>query len=476
MVHKKSFWDVAPLDVKKFLLEGGTPQSKSILKTFYRVLIDTGEFQGDNPITLLNEIEEQEKEAGIEIEAPKTSAETVLETLRDENLSFSEEFVPAENRVVEKKKPPKPIMTLTDLEHLLKRTHHIRERAILEILFATGAKLKEIIELNVSDIDLEGKKIMFFETDTQISRVIAMPKRALPFLRLYERWRLRQLSPSNAYFITKKTKERMRPTTVSSWLARLQRDKEPGQRWTIGDFRKRAILQHYWLTKDLAAVSRFAGYKRPEAGLRVVNQILEDRGIENLKDLTELPEFDELQRDKKKLTPRLNDQSTTITISLDPDELEMIRKSGLTPTQAVKTVFSLKDLYSSVAPAAAAAPVASSPLAKAMSVSAAPPPSRPSGGSSGPRSEGKSTFVPGPVGGGPPSGPSSGGGGGLGFLSELKSKLQERNKAKQEGKIPSEITIGPQDHFANVQILDSKSKDDSDSKSEEEDEKEQKED
>ncbi len=452
-------------------MQEGDAQARSILKTFYRVLIESGEFEGDNPVIVLENIEEEERKHGAEKKDQVTTAETVLQSLNPDIDSPIKEQ-PKEPKV--KKKLPKRIMTLADLEQLLKRTTHVREKAILEILFFTGARLKEIVDLNVSDVDLEGKKILFFENNQEISRAIAIPKRALPFLKLYERWRYRQLSPSNAYFITKKTKERMNVSTISTWLYRLQRDKEPEARWTASDFRKRAILQHYWLTKDLASVTRFAGYRRPEATLRVVNQILMDRGIESLDELANLPEFEELEKDRKKASTRLEEQSTTITINLTPDELEMIRKSGLTPTQAVKTVISLKDLYSAFAPVAAAPSRTASPLAAAMNVGK--PGGVPSLGSSKPskpsKPRGPSPSGPRPSGPRPGPGPGPvGGGGGLSFLAELKSKLQARNKEQAEKK--SEITVGPKDHFSNVKIVDTSPPEAGDGAKEKEDEKDE---
>lgn len=476
IIHKKSLWDATALDIRKFLLQEGEPQARSILKTFYRVLIESGEFEGDNPVLVLENIEEEERRHGVEQKAQMTTAESVLQSLNPDLDMDVDRNV--DNRQA-KKKLPKRILTLADLELLLKRTTHIREKAILEILFFTGARLKEIVDLNVSDVDLEGKRIMFFENNQEISRAIAIPKRAIPFLKLYERWRYRQLSPSNAYFITKRTKERMNVSTISTWLYRIQRDKEPEDRWTATDFRKRAILQHYWLTKDLASVTRFAGYKRPEATLRVVNQILMDRGIETLDELANLPEFEDLEKDRKKASTRLEEQSTTITINLTPDELEMIRKSGLTPTQAVKTVISLKDLYSAFAPVAVAPSAASSPLAAAMNVGK--PGGMPSLGGGAKAKPSKPLKPKAPTSGGPkPSGPRPGpgpgpvgGGGGLSFLAELKSKLQARTQEKSEGK--SEITVGPKDHFSNVKILDAnapeKEKDEPEEKKDNEEQK-----
>jgi len=215
LLHKKSLWDVTPIDVQNFLNQfESNANFKSILHTFYRVLIEADQFERENPIILLRkkEAEERKKKRG-EIKEV-SEVERVIAGLDEEQSKEIEKRDKARSR--KKRKLPKPIMTVADLEELLAKTRHIRERAILELLFATGARLKELININVSDIDLEGKKVLFFESNTQISRAIALPKRTLAFLKVYERWRFRQLSPSNAYFISKRTKERISSSTVST--------------------------------------------------------------------------------------------------------------------------------------------------------------------------------------------------------------------------------------------------------------------
>lgn len=476
VINRKSLWDVSAENVKKFLLQEGDAKDATAISTFYQVLIDAGEYVGDNPVLSMRNAEELDAVDGKPEPQPISHVESILLDLAPEDARQKELEIGVVKKRKRQKKHPKPIMTIADLDILVKKTTHIRERALIEVLFATGARLSEIVGLNVSDIDLENRKIMFFETNQIVSRALAIPKRTLAFLKLYERWRSRQLSASNAYFITKTTMERISESTISTWLYRIQRKTEPSKRWTAADFRKRAILQHYWLTRDLIAVTRFAGFKRPETTLKMINAVLIDRGIESLEEITKLPEFEGLETDRKKISPTL-DNSTSITINLAPDELEMIRKSGLTPTQAVRTIFSLKDLYGAVAPssgvATSIAPKSSSP--PSSSSQGGPSmggPSLSGGGSgpplaSGPSLSAKPSGGPGlskkpdanptvprkPIAKPPPRqpmAPSGGGGGQAGFLGELKARLEARQKAVADGA----PTIQPKDHFA-AKIIDS---------------------
>ena len=351
LLQKKSLWDATHFTVKEFLSQNATfTNGRSAIQTFYRVLSDANEYTRENPVTLLKKLEASEQVViKPEIPIEPVHAEQILATLAPE-ATVVEVAVPEKKRRRRRKvseSEAKPLLTINDLDQLVKRTRHIRERAVLEVLYATGAKLTEIVNLNVSDVDIEGKRILFFETNMSVSRGVAIPKRTLAFLKVYERWRFRQLSPSSAYFISKRKNDRLAVSTISAWLNRVQKWKKLEQRWVASDFRKRAVLHHYWLTKDLSGTTRYGGFKNPETTLRTVNHFLIERGIETIEDLTKLPEFAGIRREQRKVVPLANN-STTITVSLDPDELEILRKSGLSPTQAVRTIFSLKDLYSTV--------------------------------------------------------------------------------------------------------------------------------
>lgn len=356
LIHRKSLWDADYEDLKKYLLEAENKQSRGIISTFYRVIIDAGEFKRENPIVQLNRIERENRQKTSVSAQPIGRAATVIQEL-DDGSSVEEKRIVKQQK---KKRIRKRIMILSDLDQLVQKASHIRDRAILEFLFATGAQIQEVVNLNVSDVDLEAKQVTI-QQGADHFRTLILPKRSVNFLRVYERWRRRQLSPSQAYFITKSTRKKMSDTSISTWLGRIQRGKSDRDRWTSMDFRKRAMLQHYWVTRDLTAIARFGGYKRPESALNLISEILSDQGVDSIDALASLPEFSALKGDSKKLASIGQDDQLTLTIQLDRDEMEIIRNSGLTPTQAVKSIISLKELYGAFSPAGAPGASAASP-------------------------------------------------------------------------------------------------------------------
>ncbi len=346
LVHRKSIWDADFEDLKKFLLESDNKAARSIISTFYRVLIDSGEFKRENPVIQLNRIERELRQSEVKVAQPIGHAATVIQELDDAESELALKPVKRKRR----KKISKRIMVLSDLERLVKRASHIRDRAILEFLYATGTQILEVVNLNVSDVDLESRQVTIHQQSGDRFRTLILPKRTGNFLKIYERWRRRQLSPSQAYFITKSTRKRMSDSSISTWLNRIQKDLPDREKWTAMDFRRRALLQHYWVTRDLTAIARFGGYKRPESALNLISEILSDQGVDSIDKLATLPEFEALKGDRKRLASVGKEDQLTITIQLDRDEMDIIRNSGLTPTQAVKTIISLKDLYGAFMP------------------------------------------------------------------------------------------------------------------------------
>ncbi|MHA2502708.1 MAG: tyrosine-type recombinase/integrase, partial [Candidatus Kariarchaeaceae archaeon] len=318
-------------------------------------LMDSGEFQAESPVVQYEKFTREKALEAEEDKRPVGKAESIISELGDGESVKATTLAKTERRKVGKR-----IITMEDLDLLNQQASHIRDRAILEFLYATGAQIAETINLNLSDVDLEARQVTIHDNRSDGYRVLILPKRTVNFLKIYERWRRRQMSPSQAYFITKTTRRRMSDSSISTWLNRIQGDVATRDRWTAMDFRKRALLQHYWVTRDLTAVARFGGYKRPESALNLISDILEDQGVDSIEALASLPEFEQLKEDKRVATG--GDDQLTITIQLDRDEMDIIRNSGLTPTQAVKTIISLKDLYGAFggggggAPAAKAAP------------------------------------------------------------------------------------------------------------------------
>ena len=490
LIHRKSLWDADFEDLKKYLSESDHKQARGVISTFYRVLIDAGEFKRENPIVQLNRIEREDRQKSSTAAQPVGRAATVIQELDDGSVVEEKRI----EKRQKKKRISKRIMVLSDLDLLVQKASHIRDRAILEFLFATGTQIQEVVNLKISDVDLEAKQVTIQQGQDHF-RTLILPKRTVNFLRIYERWRRRQLSPSQAYFITKSTRKKMSDTSISTWLARIQRDKSDRERWTSMDFRKRALLQHYWVTRDLTAIARFGGYKRPESALNLISEILSDQGVDSIDALASLPEFAALKGDSKKLATIGEEDQLTLTIQLDREEMDIIRNSGLTPTQAVRSIISLKDLYGAFSPTGApvsssgSTPAAASPSLGGGGPQSAQPGDKPKvamptladpskgpslggsgpslGGSSGPSLSGPSLGGPaasGPSTGGPsgptgPGGPSTGPGGSPGAAPsgildvQLKAAPVSDAPKKEAAPPPGGGGGGPMDQIGELKAI-----------------------
>ncbi len=341
LAHKKSLWDADYMDIKKFLNSYRVKGTRSVLSTFYRVLIDSGDYKRENPVVQLAKYEREHGQYNEEEYLPPEEAENVIKELENEESS------PITPKLRKEKKRitiGKQLMTRSDLEQLLQKATHIRDKAILEFLYVTGARIQEIINLMMPDVDLEARQVTIKYRGSY--RVLILPKRTVAFLRIYDRWRKRKLSPSPYYFITKdNSKKQMSDTSISNWLRRIQRDKPEKERWNASDFRKRAILHHYYITRDLTAVARFAGYTRPESALNVISNILKEQGVDSIDMLSGLPEDDKYTTQKQKIATVSGNEGLTITVQLRPEDMEYIRSTGLTPTQAIRTILSFQSIY-----------------------------------------------------------------------------------------------------------------------------------
>ena len=136
LIHKKSLWDADYLDVLKFIVTDDTKYARSVLSTFYRVLIDAGEFKRENPVIQLVKYERETGERVV-VDVPKDRAESVIQQLGDEQKPKTKRTRTSQSKQIIGRK----IVTLSDLEILLQRTQHIRDRAILEFLYATGVRI-----------------------------------------------------------------------------------------------------------------------------------------------------------------------------------------------------------------------------------------------------------------------------------------------------------------------------------------------
>ncbi|MGB5987658.1 MAG: tyrosine-type recombinase/integrase [Desulfobacterales bacterium] len=99
---------------------------------------------------------------------------------------------PAEGLVETSRKNRKigPVLTIEEVKKLLKQPNlslrpHIRNRAVMEVLYATGMRINELVSLKVHHVDLEDKVIFIAKGKGKKQRVVPLSAPAAGFLREY---------------------------------------------------------------------------------------------------------------------------------------------------------------------------------------------------------------------------------------------------------------------------------------------------
>jgi integrase/recombinase XerD len=83
-----------------------------------------------------------------------------------------------------------PVLSLQEIETLmaqpdLARRVHFRNRAIMELMYATGIRINELVHLNVSDADLGDRTVFIAKGKGRKQRVVPMGKNAVRWLAQY---------------------------------------------------------------------------------------------------------------------------------------------------------------------------------------------------------------------------------------------------------------------------------------------------
>lgn len=75
-----------------------------------------------------------------------------------------------------------------EMEALLQECDHVRDRAMIEFMYATGIRVSELISLNVGDIDFYQKEFVVFGKGSK-ERIVYFTDRARFHMREYLKWR-----------------------------------------------------------------------------------------------------------------------------------------------------------------------------------------------------------------------------------------------------------------------------------------------
>jgi len=111
--------------------------------------------------------------------------------------------------VKEKRSRPRDILTLHEIDRLLKSPGKTlkgkRDRAILEVMYSTAIRSKELCGLNVSDLNLKDHEIHIRNTKTRQERIVPLGKQAQKTLEFYLkiiRPRLQKIELEQAVFLS----------------------------------------------------------------------------------------------------------------------------------------------------------------------------------------------------------------------------------------------------------------------------------
>lgn len=89
------------------------------------------------------------------------------------------------------RKLPRAILSVTEVENLLSQTdindpYGIRDRAIMEVLYSTGIRRMEVVNLKLHDIDHQLGTVFIHQGKGQKDRVVPIGERALAWLKKYQ--------------------------------------------------------------------------------------------------------------------------------------------------------------------------------------------------------------------------------------------------------------------------------------------------
>lgn len=142
-----------------------------------------------------------------------------------------------------------------------------KERAIFELMMATGLRVSEIVLLNVSDLDLEHKRINVFGQKTQQYRIGMLTIKAVRAIRAYIKVRKGE---SQALFVSDRSPyERIHKASVEKIAKRIAaRVGITRISTTVHVYRKTFVTSLYRKTKNILMVSKLAGHSQTDTTVK----------------------------------------------------------------------------------------------------------------------------------------------------------------------------------------------------------------
>ena len=164
---------------------------------------------------------------------------------------------------------PRPILTQAEVRRLLAQPntslrHGIRDRALLELLYATGLRIGEVVALTVHDVDLDAGLCTVRQSKSGRSRVVPLGKEATRWLREYldhVRPRQNRLAPHHRACFLGHAGRPLTPNTIRILLRHYTRTAKIGRRVTCHTLRHTCATHLLEAGADLVAIKELLGHR-----------------------------------------------------------------------------------------------------------------------------------------------------------------------------------------------------------------------
>jgi integrase/recombinase XerD len=179
-------------------------------------------------------------------------------------------FNPASEIVLPKipKRLPKDILTPSEAEKVLAMPDTtsifgVRDRCILEVLYSTGMRRAELINLNIIDVDFERGVITIREGKGRKDRVVPCGKRALRWIRRYldEARPELQLEPDDGVLFLSNLGEALGPSRMSQMASEYIKAADIGKGGSVHTWRHSAATALLEAGMDVRQIQVLLGHQ-----------------------------------------------------------------------------------------------------------------------------------------------------------------------------------------------------------------------
>ncbi len=135
----------------------------------------------------------------------------------------------------------------------------IKERAIVDLLLSTGIRVSELINLNISDVDINDMSVRIYADKTKTWRTVYLDANAYHHLLQYLNTRK---DSSDILFLGKsmKAEKRMSKDGVERLLQKIGKRANITQHITVHLFRKTFATRMYFRNMDIGKISKLLGH------------------------------------------------------------------------------------------------------------------------------------------------------------------------------------------------------------------------